>query len=295
MKRQIPPVKAKPESIPYLLKIISANERDYAAITKFVYEYLCALSDRKKKPSIKNSVRAVALPTLRHLLLIKGFRDDISLTSRGQILLNRSLSKSGHISKFDFRKSFAEYVLGLERRYFVPVSDSACELTESAEERFFDIFTLLKYIKNKFGEKVANRDRLRRWLGYLKYVGFVDNAGKADVYRLYTHQIKAAEISKAEISDLDFKQLLISEYYKLAFSYQTLGYVPIPELRHSVCLSFDGKLWDEDFDLILKRIKKEDEKYVIGFAEPMTRKSGGLYLNGRYYYYIVIRDKEKGR
>lgn len=293
MNRQIPPVKAKPESIPYLLKRVSENEGDYRAITKSVYEYLCSLSVRKKKPSIKNSVRAVALPTLRHLLLIEGTGDYTFVTARGQILLNKSLSEFGDITESSFRKSFAEYILRLERRYFIPVSDSASKLTESSEEQFFDISALLKYMQDRFGEDTTNMDRLRRWLGYLKYVGFIEEARKAGVYRLNKHQIKAAEIGKAEVSDSDFKHRLIREYYKLSSSYQTLGYVSIPKLRYAVCVSFDGKLWDEDFNRILKRIKKEDEKYVIGFAEPMVRKSGGLHLNGRYYYYIFIRDKEK--
>lgn len=295
MKREIPPVKAKPESIPYLLKIISDNEGDYKAITKDVYEYLCTITLKKKKPSIKNLVRAVALPTLRHLLLIGGTGNDTSISARGRVLLNKSLSEFDEVSESNFRKSFAEYILKLERRYFIPVSDSSLSLTESLEGQFFDISSLLKHIQDEFGEKATNTDRLRRWLSYLKYVGFIKDTGKAGVYRLHKHQIKAAEISKTEVPDSDFKQKLISEYYELASSYQTLGYVAIPKLRHAVCVSFDGRLWDEDFDRILKKIKKEDETYIIGFAEPMSRKSGGLHLNGRYYYYVVIRKKERAR
>ena len=67
-------------------------------------------SSRKKKPSRKNLVRAVALPTLRHLLLIEGNNDDTHLTARGSILLNNSISNF-MIDERKFRKEFAKYIL----------------------------------------------------------------------------------------------------------------------------------------------------------------------------------------
>jgi len=292
MKKQLPPIKSRPEAIPFLLKKISDNDGNYAAMSDSIYDFLCSASKRKKKPTKKNSVRAVALPTLRHLYLIDGFGDDTILTARGRVLLSKSLEERGNILDYCFRKAFAEYLLRLEREYYIPVSDIVYKISNISQKQTINIFNLMNTISMEYGESFVNKNRLMRWLGYLKYVGFIEDIGETDIFHVNKHQIKAAELSEAKINETEFKKILIDEYHKLAFSDGALGYVPIPKLRYNASISFDGRLWDEDFDRLLREMKKEDEEHIIGFSEPMSRKAGGFHMNERYYYYIIMRDKK---
>ena len=72
-------------------KIITGNRTAKYASTEIsdeIYGYLLQFSKRKKKPSRKSLVRAVALPTLRHLLLIEGNAAIISFTHFNQACRN---------------------------------------------------------------------------------------------------------------------------------------------------------------------------------------------------------------
>lgn len=292
MTREIPAVKARPKHIPYILEIVDRNSGNYHAMLNELHRFICAKSRRRKLPSIESSAN-MTLPTLRSLRLAQGEENDTRLTVKGEIMLRVSQNKEGAIVDSKFRRAFATHLLELERRYYVSVTDIAHKFGKNTQDGVtFRETDLLAYIRMTYGEGATNIDRLRKWLSYLKFVGFIHKIGKYRIYQIQDHQLKAAEVVHVEVPENKFRQELIKKYKSLSHD-RRLPYVPIPDLRESVLRSFDGKLWDEDFDNMLRKIKKEDKRYVISFAEPMYPKSDGFRLDESYYYYIIIRDKEK--
>jgi len=289
--REIPAVKTRPKYLPCILEIVNRNTGNYQAMTKELHQFICAKGGRRKLPSVENAVN-MTLPTLRLLRLAKGNENETRLSVRGEIMLRNSQNEEGAIVDSKFRKIFAIHVLGLEKRYYVPVVDIAQRLGKNVQDGLtFLEKDLLENIKTTYGEEVAISDRLKKWLSYLRFIGFIHKI-RNRLYQVRDHQIRAATAKDVKVPRSKFRQELIENYERLCSDIES-PYLPIPDLRESVLRAFDGKLWDEDFDVMLRKIKKEDHRYVISFAEPMYPKRGGLRLDGSYYYYIIIRDKEE--
>lgn len=292
MTREIPAVKARYQYIPYILEIVNRNKGNYHLMVKELHRFICSKSSRHKFPSIESAVN-MTLPTLRLLRLAQGKEDDTRLSVKGEIMLRTSQNSGGEIVESKFRKTFAKHLLELEKRYYVPVIDIAQKLGKNVQGGLtFSETGLLEYIKTTFGGEVASSDRLRKWLSYLEFVGFIHMIGNGNIYQVHDHQIRAATAKDVKVPEGKFRRELMKKYERLSHDRES-PYVPIPDLRESVLRSFDGRLWDEDFDDMLKKIKKEDNRYVINFAEPMYPKIDGFRLDGSYYYYIIIRDKEQ--
>lgn len=293
MDREIPAVKTRPKHVPYLLNIVEHNPGNYQTMVKEIHEFISVRGRRKQPPLADNSVN-MTLPTLRLLRLIQGEENNTRLSVKGEVILRGSKDEKEGIVDAKFRKAFAIHLLELERRYYIPVLDIAQELAKREQNgSAFHLNALLERVRVTYGEEKASRDRIKKWLSYLKFAGFVRKTLDNDSYQIQEHQIRAATKPRVEISEDEFRQQMIKEYEKLS-SERNLPYVPIPDLRESVLRVFHGKLWDNDFDDMLRKIKKEDARYVINFAEPMNPKSDGLRLEkGYYYYYIIIRDKER--
>jgi hypothetical protein len=281
LNREIPALKIKPDTISYILSIIKKNEHNYSVITNEIYAYLINLSKRTQKPSPKNLVRAVALPSLRHLKLIEGDENDIQLTPQGNSLYYSSLNNLNLVDDSKFRKEFAKYLILLEEKYYVSIIN---ELKTYNKIKISDFSIYLFEEKNyKF-----SFDRFHRWLNYLKYVGFISVQKKMIVVN--QSQILNAQSNEKPPSLKYFREKLIESYLKLAPKSEFLGYVPIPLLKNEI-YSIISNLWDQDFYDMLPKINREDNNTVIAFSEPMKWVNGGINIDGKYYYYIYIRKK----
>lgn len=283
--RIIPALKAQPDTILRLLQIIDDNEGSYSAISDAIYEYLISRSNRKSKPSRKNLVRAVSLPSLRHLKVVQGEVNETRLSPQGnKILLDSFLNNI--IDDKQFRRNFAQHLVRLESKYYIGVINILLQLN-TPTIKIEAIYNEVTNINN-----TISLDRLKKWLGYLRYVGIISYNKSKFEYIVNTAQINSLKKVYKKPNLDEFKEALILNYNKLSRSASTLGYVPIPRIKDEVCLHFDA-MWDDHFYELITQIEGEDEANIISFFEPMKSHEGGIKINGTYYYYIYIRKKEE--
>ena len=97
MSREIPSLKAKAELILGVLERIRDNLGNYKKMEEEIASFWQGKSPRIKSPTVRNSLRAVFGPSLRHLQLIRGEGNEIMLMAPGKELL-RVYERDGEIA-----------------------------------------------------------------------------------------------------------------------------------------------------------------------------------------------------
>lgn len=280
MTKGIPALKAKPELIPGVLQRIKDNLGNYKKMEEEVASFWQGKSQRIKAPTVRNSLRAVFGPSLRHLHLIRGEGNELTLTAPGKQLLRVYLA-DGEVS---FKKALARHFLKLDKDEWAGVIFELQKLnrTVSVEE-------LLHHLKREpYDEPHMSHDRLTKFLWYYAYVGLVKFDGK--MVELRQRQLEnCLQGLDIKISNEEFIHALIEQYEKLRGGAQGSPYIPIPDLRDEVCEKTG--IWLDYFDTMLERIPKETSEYMIHLTQPMLRKAGGIRIAGKYLYYIAIFKK----
>lgn len=281
MTREIPSLKPKPELILGVLERIRDNLGNYKKMTEEVASFWQRKSQRIRSPELRNSLRAVFGPSLRHLQLIRGEGDEIVLMPPGKELL-QVYDRDGEIA---FKKAFAKHLIRMDKNRGVKVIFELQRLN-----RAVSIEELLDLLKTKFSnESYISQDRLIKFLSYYAYVGLVKFDGKTVGLRKRQFEDLFRDVD-TEVSEKEFMHVLIEQYKKLRGLGGTSSYVPIPDLRDKVCEK--TRIWVDRFDEILEKIPKETDAYMIHLTQPMLRKSGGIRVAGKYLYYIGIFFKK---
>jgi hypothetical protein len=279
MNKHLPSLKAKPELIPLVLRCIRDNPGNYRKMEECVVTLWQERSQRVKRPTVRNSLRAVFGPSLRHLQLIRGERDSLILMPEGKNVLKIYEKES----EAAFKNAFAKHFIKLDRDKGIGVLFELEELGEPVSVEF-----LLKHLRVKNPDSQITEDRLRKFLLYCNYLSLVKfGDGKVELrksqFENYLHGIDV------KLSPGEFIDALTSEYDKLRSGIHGSPYVAIPDIRDNVCGATGISL--DYFNETLKNIPKETSKYLIHLTEPMQRKSGGIRLASRYLYYIAVYKK----
>jgi len=281
MERALPALKARADLIAGVLEIIRDNEGNYSKIEEAVIDFWRRESSRKKPPTSRNSMRAVFGPTLRHLYLIRGERDDIKLLPPGKKLLEE-YEKGGERA---YKKTLARHLVKLDNEKWLNILGY---LRESNKKHTFS--ELLDTLRQRAPDSGINNERLTKFLLYCEYVGLVYIRNRFVALRASQYKISVQSTYK-QLSDKEFFRLLHQQYELLRSRGEGSPYVPIPDLRDSVCEK--GEIWLDDFDKKLKNIPKETDDYLVQLTQPMVRKPKGITIGGKYLYYIAIYKKER--
>jgi hypothetical protein len=284
MVNNIPSLKAKPEMIPFILGCIKDHSGDFSEMETCTANIWREHSLRISKPTIRNSLRAVFGPTLRHLKLVRGEGDDLVLMPAGKSTLESFLVNG----ELGFKQTFAKHFVRLDREEGVDLFSRLSKLSDSGN--FLTVSEFLQNLQTSMPTSTITNDRLRKFLYYGKYFGLLDlKQGKIVFNNSHFKNLVAG--TTTILSDEHFVKILINEYFKMVGDNTTNPYVGLPTLRDSV---------DETtgispfyFDEKLKVLQKETSQYLIHLTEPMQRMPGGIWINGRYLYYISIYDKNK--
>lgn len=277
--KTIPSLKARAEWIPWALECIKVNAGNYLAMQECIVTIWRGLSQRTKSPSIKNSLRAVFGPTLRHLELVTGERLNVKLTAKGDELFNiyRSEGEAG------FKKAFAKHLLKLDKeRWLGLIFEIQCLGQPVSQDK------LLRYLGEKYPDIKLSSDKLRKLLLHYVYTGLVALEGETILLREALLESISTGL-EVKLSDEQFLEALNKAYKELSSDFLGSPYVPIPKIRDMVCR--ETKMWPVDFDRYLERLPRETSEYLIHLTEPMLRKPGGLRLAGKYLYYLAIYNK----
>jgi hypothetical protein len=283
----MPSLKARAEWLPWALKCIRENSGNYEKMQDCILTNWRNISQRTKPPTERNALRAVFGPSLRHLQLVMGEGDSITLMSKGKELLE--IYERGGES--EFKRLLAKHLLKLEKERWVGIALELQKFSRGVSEDEF-----LTHLSSTYNTDVS-RDKLRKMLLYYSYVGLVKIEGRNITLR--EKQLKALlEGIDVELSDEEFIKALATAYEKLRATSSaeklspTLSaspYVPIPDLRETVC-EMTG-IWPDEFYRRLEAIPKETDSYLIHLSQPMMRKPGGIRIGGKYLYYAAIYKK----
>ena len=267
--------------IPEVLKIIRDNQGNYSKIEEKVTNLWRQESNRKKPPTSRNSMRAVFGPTLRHLHLVRGEGDYMKLLSCAKEFLKAY--EIGAVS--DYKKSLAKHLLKLDKEKWLNILGHLRASNDKLNRtQLLDIFC------SKYPESGINEDRLSKFLLYCGYAGLVTIKNNFVTLRKTQYDISTKSIDK-RLTDNEFLYLLHKQYELLRSESKGSPYVPIPDLRDSVCES--SGIWLTYFDDKLRDIPKETDNYMIQLSQPMVRKPDGISIGGKYLYYIAIYKKER--
>lgn len=276
MVKEIPPLKARAQSIHWALKCIRDNAGNYQKIETCILSQWRAISLRSKPPSEKKSVRAVFGPTLRHLQLVMGQGDRLELMSKGEELLS-TYEKEGETV---YKKALARHLLKLERDQWASLISELEKLRSPTS-----IDTLMDYLKRQ--GYLVTRDRLKKLLSYYEYVDLVKLDGTEIKLRKTQLEVLQKGIDMVPSKE-KFIKILFRAYENVKRASND-PYVPIPIIREVIC--DETGIWPDDFYKLLAGIQKETDSYLIHLTQPMTRKAGGIRLGGKYLYYIAIYKK----
>jgi hypothetical protein len=282
VERTFPALKAKPELIPGVLRIVADNRGSYSKIEEAVVSFWRQRSNRRKPPTSRNAVRAVFGPTLRHLRLIRGERDEIRLLPPGKSLLEQYERHK----EPGYKKWLARHLVKLDRDEwlnalgYLKEANNTCTFAE-----------LLHGLQSKAPGSGANEERLLKFLLYCEYVGLLSITSGTVTLRSGQYRISMRSGYK-RLSDKQFFKLLDEEYESLRSQAEGSPYVPIPDVRDRVCER--GVISLADFDEKLKTMPKESAGYVIQLSQPMLRKPDGIIIGGKYLYYMAIYKKGRG-
>jgi hypothetical protein len=285
MSIEIPAVKLSPELVFDILGIINQFNNNPEKMKEEIIKYYRQRSLHRKIPSEKNIIRAVTFPTLRHLDLVEGYWPNISLNPNGKIVLNAYLKHGLSGAK----RKFGLIIYLVDERSGNIIKDI---LNLASKNNIVDFSLLLNSLSDKFKIKSEkeNRiliDRLKRWINYLQYVGFIEQRGQTiKIYERTIQSCKKGETIKTPYSK--FIDILQAKYKVLSKQEKSI-YVPIPKLRDAVCEEL-GMLKDEFYDQ-LRLIKFTTDKYIIMLSEPMVRQKGGITIGDKYFYYITIYER----
>lgn len=279
MSKHLPSLKAKPELIPFVLRCVRNNLGHYRKMEECVATLWQESSQRVKKPTVRNSLRAVFGPSLRHLQLIRGEGDSLILMPQGKNVLNRYESEG----EASFKNAFAKHFIRLDRDEGMGILLELRELREPVSVEF-----LLKHLRVKNPGSQITEDRLRKFLLYCNYLSLVKFGDEKVGLRepQFTNYLQGIDV---KLSGSEFIDVLARQYEELRAEIHGSPYIAIPDLRDSVCEATGISL--DYFNEKLKNVPKETSQYLIHLTEPMQRKSGGIRLAGRYLYYIALYKK----
>lgn len=279
MERALPALKARANLIPGVLAIIKDNEGSYPKIEEAVINFWRRQSNRKKPPTSRNSMRAVFGPTLRHLHLIRGEREDIKLLPPGKKLLEE-YEKGGEPA---YKRTLARHLVKLDNEKWLNILGY---LRESNKKHTFS--ELLDTLRQRAPDSGINDERLTKFLLYCEYVGLVYIRNRFVALRISQYKISTRSTYR-QLSNKEFFKVLYEEYELLRSQGEGSPYVPIPNVRDRVCER--SGIWLDDFDKTLKNIPKETDDYLVQLTQPMVRKPEGITISGKYLYYIAIYKK----
>ena len=279
MERTLPALKAKANLIPGVLVIIRDNAGSYSKIEEAVINLWRRESNRKKPPTGRNSMRAVFGPTLRHLHLIRGERDDIKLLPPGKKLLEQ-YEKGGEPA---YKKSLARHLVKLDNDKWLNILGY---LRDSNKKH--STSELLDILRQRSPDSMINDERLTKFLLYCEYVGLVYTRNRSVTLRISQYEISTRNTYK-QLSDREFFNILHQQYELLRSQGEGSPYVPIPDIRDTVCER--SGIWLDDFDKKLRNIPRETDDYLVQLTQPMVRKPKGITIGGKYLYYIAIYKK----
>lgn len=277
---KIPSVKAVPEDIIEFLKIIDKFTGDIDNMKKEIHKYLLKKSTRGKRNE-RNSVYAIAFPTLRRLELIQNKGSDVCLSSDGKTLLDIYRNKG----ELEYRKTFAKILIRVDNE-----KAHVIENLLVLDEEIISTKTLVSHLKDNGIDTSLKDDRLRRWLRLLRYADFIDMLdGKTKINKF---QIISIQESKKPVNFKRFVNTLLEEYDRIRIKNKGNIYVKIPELESGVCDRLKNNFTTFDFSAYIKKLKNFKIKgKKIMFSKPGAREMGGIKINGIYYYYVSVYEE----
>lgn len=276
---KIPSTKAAPEDIIEFLKIIDEFTGDIGNMKKEIHKYLLKKSKRGKRNE-RNSVYAIAFPTLRRLELIQNRGADVCLSSDGKTLLDIYKNRG----ELEYRKTFAKILIRVDNE-----KAHVIENLLVLNEEIISVEALINHLKNNGIDTILKDDRLSRWLRLFKYVDFIDMLdGRIKINKF---QIISIQEGKKPVDFETFVNTLLEEYDRIKMKNRGNIYVKIPELGSGICNRLEN-FTTFDFRGYIKKLKNfKIKRKKIMFSKPGAREKGGIIIDGIYYYYISVYEQ----
>jgi hypothetical protein len=274
---ELPSFKARPEWVGPVLALFREHAGHYSALEEAIAHWWQNQSARTRPPHVRNSLRAVFGPTLRHLSLITGAGENITVTHQGDRLLT---AQAG--GEAQFKKQFAAHVTRLDHESWIRVLPYL-----NTAQTPPTLSQLVEHIRESYPSiPHIDTQKLTKYLNYFAFTGLVQFSGPYVNLRIKQYEAARTGAWTPLPPPARFVHAVERAYDRLSAGNI---YVPIPLLRDAVCRELG--IWDDEFDTMLLEMPKETHSHIVQLSAPMARARGGLRIGGAYVYYIAVHRK----
>jgi|GEM_PF-4542121 len=231
----------------------------------------------------KSIFRGMVIPSLRHLELLYGSKDELRVGANGKLLINAL-----NLNEKIFNEALKIIILELDQKIF--------RFTESLREKEYSKNMFIELISSRIGGKSQkqNTERINKWLKILKEVGVIVEQDLLRISDDFENLIKR-EIDANNKDFHYFHKKFFTTYKKLSKSVS--GIVKIEDIRETICVEILQEkmeiITESIFDKLFSRIPYSDQEYMISLGKPMGAKEKLYEHKGSLYDTIFIKHYEK--
>ncbi len=235
--------------------------------------------------SEKSAFRGMVIPSIRHLGLILGTVENITVSSNGLLLLAGKKR-----SEKEVQRIACALLLELDRQ-----GVGLIQLIKSRNSiNLKQILCELEPIVESVSKKQSN-ERIKRWLNLLVESKIVIE-GKQGLYLDSEKSNKAEKDLNIGDKEKQFETVFLKAYKNLLTD--NLGIIRISRLREETSKifysEFNQVITENQFDLLLSKMPHVTNEYILSFGEPIGADEKLFNYHGRYFKTLNIKFFKRG-
>jgi len=266
--------KAPPEWILPSLRVIEQHSGRWKELWFELVKVARELDSTAKEDNI---VSALINPTLRNLRLAAGDGEELRLSSDGRQCLEAFRRGSIH----QFQKRLGYQIIYVDRNS--ANITSYLLMNHNTPETAISVSTLREELHRAGMKNATKVTPVQGWIRLMDYVSIVRKTKKG--FYIIRSQFQVLKDGEVRPTATLIRKVFIETARKLKGMTQGSPYIPIPEFREHACAQL--RISSFTFDEIVRQFLSDKQLRIV-LSTPIRRVSGGITMNGKYYYFMAI-------
>ncbi|MDP2946770.1 MAG: hypothetical protein Q8N88_01520 [Nanoarchaeota archaeon] len=259
-------------------KIILALNCFYTYPFNRILQKECILKIYNNKTE-KSVFRGMIIPSLRIMGLIVGKDKEIRLSSNGMLIVESP-------QKILQERSYNAIIIELDNSKFNFLNI----LIKNKNMRYEDLHKEL--INSNLGNEYNLDERIKSWLEMLEEINIISKDNNEISFNIEKYSSIKKDLD-IEIKKDHFIKILMDSFIKIK-NKEKYEMIDITELRKEVAMiylnNYSMVLTENQFDLLLRKIPKITNSYIITFGQPIGSEEKLFEFKGNFYRTINIKN-----